>query len=264
MTDLSALGLPPLHDFDWAGYFEQNEKLRHDFLTEQPLDEQTKALIFPTMRMFQLGEASDGRHLLAAAEKYVKKSGDEAYRPAVRGFITEENRHSAYLKAYMTHHGVKPSGHTPLDSIFRRLRRLYGLRGEVTVLMTAEIIALSYYSALGRCTDSAELSRICEKMLYDELRHIVFQSRTLYKLGSSRAKRVFRRLFMEVTLLAVWLPLQRVLKAGGYEFRDFRAESMGYLSQSFILEQLGRFPLGSFPPGGFSLGSFPQRKPEQL
>ena len=241
MTDLSGLGLPPLDGIDWAAYFAQNEKLRLDFSAEQPLDGKAKALIFPTMQMFQLGEASDGRHLLAAAEKYIRKSGDESYLPAIQGFIIEENRHSAYLKAYMGHYGVKPCRRVPLDSIFRRLRQLYGLRGEVTVLMTAEIIALSYYDALGRCTSSAALSSICRKMLDDELRHIVFQSRTLFKLGSSKAKRAFRQIFMEITLCAVWPALRQVFRAGGYQYQDLRAASKGYLAQSLLLEQQGTF-----------------------
>ena len=74
----------------------------------------------------------------------------------------------------MKWHRVPEKKYSVLDSIFRRLRQVNGIRSEVTVLVTAEIIALSYYTALKNATKSSALKSICSQMLHDELPHVVF------------------------------------------------------------------------------------------
>ncbi len=241
MIELSRLRIrDPMH-YDWAAYFSRNARRKPviEFTTETWLTEREKSLIFPSVRMFQTGEVSDGRHLLKTAEKYVQKSGDRQYLDAMKWFVAEENRHSCYLEKYMEYYGIKPRRKVWLDGWFRRLRRLGGLKGEVIVLVTAEIIALSYYSALAGCTDSTVLKRICRQMLHDELRHVVFQSVTLYKLRSSILQEPVRICMMQMTIWAVWPFIGKILKKGGYSYRKFYRESMGYLRQSMEITRKG-------------------------
>ena len=244
MTELSSLSLPP--DGDWDAYFAQNPQLAPDFSQEIPLSVAERRRIFPSLRAFAQGECSDGAHLLAAASSYAARSGDSPYPPALTRFIAEENAHSAYLRAFLTFHGALPRGQSPgsptefprpsrLDKCFRRLRRLGSLKCELTVLITAEIIALSYYDALSACTSSPALKTICAKMLQDEPPHILFGSQTLAKLTPRPWDTLLRRILLEGTLLAVWLPLGRVFSAGGFPFSRLRRESLGYLSQSIAL-----------------------------
>lgn len=176
---------------------------------------------------------------MKTAEKYVQKSGDRQYLDAMKWFVAEENRHSCYLEKYMEYYGIKPRRKVWLDGWFRRLRRLGGLKGEVIVLVTAEIIALSYYSALAGCTDSTVLKRICRQMLHDELRHVVFQSVTLYKLRISILQEPVRICMMQMTIWAVWPFIGKILKKGGYSYRKFYRESMGYLRQSMEITRKG-------------------------
>ena len=99
MIKLSRLQIEELKNYDWAAYFGRNarRKLLVEFTAENYLTEQERKLIFPSIRMFQAGEASDGKHLMKTVERYVKKSRDEAYLEAMKWFIAEENRHSDYL-----------------------------------------------------------------------------------------------------------------------------------------------------------------------
>lgn len=251
MTDLSSLPLPP--DGDWEAYFAQNPRLVLDFSQEIPLSVEERRRIFPSLRAFAQGECSDGSHLLAAASSYASRSGDPAYPPALTRFVSEENRHSSYLRAFLSFHGALPRTHpapdsptefspltefsrpSRLDHCFRRLRRLGSLKCELTVLLTAEIIALSYYDALSACTSSPALQSICAKMLADELPHILFGSQSLAKQRPRPWDSLLRRLLMEGTLRAVWLPLRAVLSAGGYPFSRFRRESLNYLNQSIAI-----------------------------
>ncbi len=152
-------------------------------------------------------------------------------------FIKEENFHSAYLKQYMAFYKVPELPRSFLDRIFRRLRRLGGLRCEVTVLVTAEMIALTYYSALARCTDSKALKSICKQMLEDEVPHVIFQSYTLSRFKNGAAAVFARKLLMDFTCFWVWAAFHKVYRKGGYSFSGFFKENRDCLRQSILLAE---------------------------
>lgn len=224
---------------DWISHFENNDRKRFkiDFSEENPLSEKMKKLVFPSIRAFQKGEGSDGRLLMQTVEHYVRTDGPAEYKQAMHLFVKEENWHSAYLKAYMDYYGIKVAKKSALDTIFRKLRHLGGLKCEVTVLVTAEMIALTYYDALSKCTDSKVLKRICKQMLDDELPHIMFQSYTLSRLKPNRKDILLRSIIMNITLLFVWCAFHKVYQTGGYRFTRFMKENNGYLRQSVRLSQ---------------------------
>lgn len=241
MIHLRTLQLGELKTYDWVAYFEENAHRQPviEFTTEHYLTEKEQKLIFPSIKLFQAGEASEGKHLLKTVEQYVKKSKDMPYLEAMKRFVSEENRHSYYLTKYMEYYGVKPRKKNWLDNCFRSLRKIGGLRGEVMVLVTAEMIALSYYQALAACTHSPVLKRICRQMLHDELRHLAFQSYTLYKLKSNIPQEMYRIFLMQMTIWAVWPWIGKVAKAGGYSYWYFYRESMRYLRQSMRIARYG-------------------------
>lgn len=214
---------------EWLKYFTLNDsrRLNIDFSREGKLTKSEKSLIFPSIKAFQKGEGSDGGYLIKCAKEF-----GEIAEKCVQLFIKEENFHSAYLKQYMEHYGVKSAKRNVLDSIFRKLRQLGGFKCEVTVLVTAEMIALTYYSALAECTSSPALKSICNQMLHDELAHIVFQSYNLSKFRSGCMDIFLRQLLMGLTSVAVWLAYGNVFREGGYGFGEFISENFGYLRQS--------------------------------
>lgn len=224
---------------NWAAYFKYNnkQKLSIDFSQEMGLSEKEKALISPSLRAFQKGEGSDGRHLLKTAKNRAAKNGHTGYEEAIGWFVKEENLHSGYLKQFMDFYHVEGAKNPFLDRIFRRLRQLAGLKCEVTVLVTAEMVALTYYDALSKCTASPALKSICRQMLHDELPHIIFQSYTLGQFPACRLSRLCRILLMEITALSVWAAFHQVYEAGGYGFLRFFKENLGYLKQSMYIEQ---------------------------
>lgn len=241
MIDLSTLRIGNPAEMDWAAYFDENHahRLVNDFSRETPLTADEKRLIFPSVRRFQKGEASDGCCLIACAEAYVQVTGDAAYLPAIRGFIREENRHSTYLKSYMDYYGVAPASRVLLDRIFRRMRKGGTLKREITVLVTAEMLALSYYAALSRCTVSPVLQRICAQMLHDESRHIVFQSWTLHKIGAGEADARRRQRLLRAAANALWLGAKPVFAAAGYTRRVLFSEAEAMLAQSAAIAATG-------------------------
>lgn len=242
MILLSTLPMRDLSRFNWAAHFESNNnhRLQIDFTEEPELTPQEKKLISPSIQSFQKGEASEGRFLLHCARRYAGRNQAPEYPEAMKWFIREENWHSAYLKKFMDYHQIPARPHSFLDDVFRFLRKTGGLRSEIIVLVTAEMIALSYYRALAACVPSPALKSICRQMLKDELPHIVFQSHTLYKLKSHPLERLLRILLMEATMTVVWLSMKDVFLAGGYSYRRLAADCLGYLQQSIKLEKDGR------------------------
>lgn len=137
----------------------------------------------------------------------------------------------------MKHYNVRAAEKSFLDKCFRKLRKLGGLKCEITVLVTAEMLALTYYDALGRCVSSLALGSICGQMLHDELPHIMFQSYTLSHFRNNFADRLLRITLMEFTLLLVWAAFHKVYQAGSYSFIRYFRENMGYLQQSLLLSE---------------------------
>lgn len=223
---------------DWNTYFEKNDARRLVIPFENDaLTEKEKKLIFPSICQFEQGEHSDGGHLQKAADVFARKIQNKDYACCIRRFIKEENAHSGYLKSYMEHYHVREKEAVMLDRIFRRLRKLAGLRCEVIVLVTAEMIALSYYDALMHATKSHALKAICRQMLHDEIPHVIFQSYTLSHFRSRCYINCIRVLLMEITSVTTWVSCRKVFVLAGWTFKKFVRNNLSYLCQSIELSQ---------------------------
>jgi len=98
------------------------------------------------------------------------------------------------------------------------------------VLVTAEIIAVPYYSALREATKSPLLRALCEQILADEGDHLCYQAFNLRRLRTMRRaslggwESTLWRVFLFGTMAVVWREHGRVLVAGGYRWGRFRRE----------------------------------------
>lgn len=115
-----------------------------DFSQEGTLTESEKDLLYPSIADFQRGEANDGKHLLAASKRFARTSGQPTYADTIKLFIKEENQHSANLQEIKQFHGMKLEKASMLDGVFRLVRKVKGIYSEVTILVSAEIIAISF------------------------------------------------------------------------------------------------------------------------
>ena len=106
-------------------------------------------------------------------------SGDDAYLRAVELLVAEEGQHARWLGVLRERFGgVRLESHWS-DSAFVMLRHIGGLRREICVLLTAEVIALSYYRVLALAYDDPVLDAACERILHDERGHVAFHRATL-------------------------------------------------------------------------------------
>lgn len=207
---------------NWLHYFEANQNhFSHiDWKNVSPLEVTEIALISVSIKQFQRGEHSEGKHFL----KYARTLNDPDYTDTVKLFIKEEQDHAAVLGTFMDLQGIERIGKDWLDNTFRWLRKMSGLEVTVTVLLTAEIMAFPFYRSLAAATGNKTLKQICDQILVDEEMHIRFQSYTLMDLYQQRSRPlrsitiILHRILMAGTIIMVWIWHSRVLRKGGYTF----------------------------------------------
>jgi hypothetical protein len=234
----------------WCAYFRANAEALFDIPWQQgvQLTAAERAAITESVRGFQLGESSEGRHLLRGAQDYAARSGDADYVDAIKLFIREEQRHARDLGRFLTAAGIPLLDHTWPDTVFRWLRHRAGLELSIVVLITAEIIAEVYYPALRAATGSAVLRRLCDQIISDEVEHVRFQAERLAILRQGRAGwRVrlahgLQRFLLGGTCLVVWWKHAPALKAGGFGFRRFWRESWRKLNAALAQADPRRDP----------------------
>jgi len=202
---LPSAGSSPISSERWLDRFRVNATTpdRIPWTDLPTLSPAERKAVTGSIREFQLGESSEGRHLQSAADRYALTTGDAAYATTIRLFIREEQRHAAYLARFLGAEGVMLKTRTWADSVFRNLRHLGELETAIAVLLTAEIIAQVYYLALRRATGSRVLRAICRRILADEAAHVRFQAERLAILRRGRT----------TVSLMLCLSLQRLLFA---------------------------------------------------
>jgi len=200
-----------------------------------------------SIQQFQLGEGSRGRHLLKRGQDFANATADPHFVHALALFVKEEQRHSAYLLRFMQRESIPAALSHWVDTVFRRLRVLAGLELSLRVLVSAEIIAIPYYRALGAATRSPLLQAICDRILEDEAAHLRFQASMLSRISARRpffADRIvsgMHRLFLLITCLVVWVEHSRVFCASGYARAGFLAETFWEFGR--LDNAIGRGPL---------------------
>jgi hypothetical protein len=174
----------------WCAFFEANRVVprTQPWNHEYKLSRAEARSIRKSIQQFQLGEGAEGRCLLKRGRAFAQTAADPYFVEALALFIKEEQRHSGQLLRFMEQQGIPALGGHWVDHVFRRLRVLAGLELELRVLVTAEIIAVPYYRALGRATGSELLRAICESILVDEAGHLRFQASMLSRIEALRSR----------------------------------------------------------------------------
>lgn len=200
--------------------------------------------IASSIATFQLGEQSQGRRLLKAAERFAHAKQSPSLVRIVELLIREERRHAALLEAFMVDHRIPLKRSDWTDQVFRCARRLAGLELYLYVLMTAELIGIVYYRALERATDCRRLQLICRAFVADELAHVGFESHLLLTLRAGRSAslqavlRWAHRAFFTGAAITVWLTHRTVLRHTSYSARSFVRTCLA--EYAFYLEPASR------------------------
>jgi hypothetical protein len=213
----------------WKNHFENNlTRLRINWSVLPMLNDTERKAILYSLCAWQLGETSDGKHLLATAARYARRHADPGYLEAVRLFISEEQKHGENLGRYIDAIGEKRLHSDWGDSLFRKIRYFNTSMELWTItVIIVESAAQVFYQALHDATGCPLLRSICNDILVDEAHHIKFQNERLAVIFGK--KRFYARAISLLaysilffgTIHAIWFGHRRALKAGGLTMRSF-------------------------------------------
>lgn len=224
---------------DWLNYFRANQAEPCEIpwrLTRRPGRKAWRALV-PSLQQFQLGENAGGLHFLELARLHARQTGDGDFPEAIALFIAEEQRHSRLLGLYLRHIGAPLLRGHWLHGIFRTLRHWAGLELKVTVLVTAEVMAIPYYRAVLSISRCPVLNALCLRILREESAHLAFQGNTLRQFAEDRPlwlRRVFEAahsLFLAGTCATTWFEHRRVFRLAGKSLPDVWRSARGALGK---------------------------------
>jgi len=213
----------------WQEHFSSNIKIeRIDWQLMPSLTSKERAVILSSLQAWQLGETSDGSHLLKASRKYADRIGDCYYPGAVELFIREEQKHGNNLGRYLDSIGEKRIQKNWADTLFRKVRYFNSSMELWTLtVITVESTAQVFYQALKEATGCRLLKQICTDILIDEAYHIDFQIERfslIYDQKSMASKYLCYYLykgFFFLTITVVWFAYRGCFKAGNNDFNKY-------------------------------------------
>lgn len=111
---------------EWLAYFRRNltELLPIQWDEQYRLTDAEVRTVSQSIQQFQLGESSEGHHLMKLAQQFAENHTDPTFPLMMRTFIAEEQRHSAMLGTFLKREGLPLLEADPVDGIFRWLRHL--------------------------------------------------------------------------------------------------------------------------------------------
>jgi hypothetical protein len=213
----------------WVEHFNANSLQQRVDWTLQPIISQDEiSKILSSLQAWQLGETSDGAHLLRAASLYANKIKDPDYIESVRLFIKEEQKHGNNLGRYLDALDKPRIKHNWGDSLFRKIRYCNtSMEIWTLAVITVESAAQIFYQSLKNATGCTLLKQICTDILIDEAYHIDFQTERMsiiFENKSSAAKllsRYFYFIFFFCTSLVVWIAHKKLFLAGETSFKKY-------------------------------------------
>lgn len=215
---------------EWIEHFRMNAKIQRVNWKQSPQITPTEIeKILPSLQAWQLGETSDGRHLIQASFKYSNKIRDYDYIEAVKLFIAEEQKHGNNLGYYLDTIKKPRIKKNWGDSMFRKIR-YYNSNMEIwtVAVITVESAAQIFYQCLKDASRCKLLKEICTDILIDEAFHIDFQTERLEMIFNTKSflSRLFSKImypvFFFITSLVIWIAHHKAFKAGGTNFNRYR------------------------------------------
>jgi len=213
----------------WITHFKANAlQQRVDPDLKPALTQAELTTILSSVQAWQLGETSEGQHLIAAAKKYARKINDPEYVEAVRLFIKEEQKHGSNLGLYLDAIGKPRISHNWGDTLFRKVR-YFNTSMELWTLavIVVESTAQIFYQSLKNATGCSLLKQICTDILIDEAYHITFQTERLAIIYDSKTafskswRKPAYKYFFYFTSALVWFAHRKLFKAGGNTFASY-------------------------------------------
>ncbi|MEM7675565.1 MAG: ferritin-like domain-containing protein [Myxococcota bacterium] len=175
----------------WRRYFEGN---RHPAPLEIdaagiPVDTILRRCLAKTFSIFQLGEAGEGR-IAKEAWRFKSSTVDDHWRVALTHWVREEGRHGRLLGDCARALGGKPLSKNWTNTLLIFGRRLLGIRLKLLVVLSAEVIGITFYGLLARALPGSSIQRALQTIALDEEKHLEFHALFFRRQTSRRWQRI--------------------------------------------------------------------------
>jgi hypothetical protein len=181
----------------WRVHFETNRARPVPPIEAPRLPRAQAEALGRSLARFQLGESGEGR-VAHEIDRVALPGVDGDYRAALKLFVAEEGRHAGILARMVRSMGGTLLARSWTDLLFVRVRRLFGVRFKLLVLLAAEVIGIGFYGLLAAAMPAGAMGRALEEICGDEEAHLRFhcaflgaQARVLqwawWPLGSAAA-----------------------------------------------------------------------------
>lgn len=227
----------------WNGHFTRTlNRTTIDWSLRPSLNPGEHRTVLRSLQAWQLGETSDGAHLLTAATRYARSVGDPDFLGAIKLFIAEEQKHGENLGKYLDLVGVPRLKFDLGDWMFRRVRYLLAsIETWTTTVLLVESVAELYYATLAEYAGCPLLRQICREIVYDEAFHIRFQCERLGLILQRRSP--FLRSLTQAAqvglygcvVASVWLAHRQVFELRGWGFGEFSRKVWRKLQRAWLL-----------------------------
>ncbi len=213
----------------WKEHFSNNLKIeRVDWNLQPEITQKQKRSILKSLQVWQLGETSDGSHLIAASKKHALATSDPEFLEAVKLFIKEEQKHGENLGKYLDRINEPRIKENWGDSLFRKVR-YYNTNMELWTLsvLVVESAAQIFYQSLKDATQCKLLKQICSDILTDEAFHINFQFERMSLLVRDKSETtklihyLIYRVFFLATITLIYVAHRRAFRSGGINFNRY-------------------------------------------
>jgi hypothetical protein len=215
----------------WLAHFSHNTQDRPEPDWNAPITlpaEQVRMLV-RSLEQFHLGDGGGPASLIAFNAGSFRDSTPEA-RQLVDLWFAEEKEHSRLVGSAVARFGGQPiSGHWSF-SVFCFVRRWFGVRFELTVLLLTEIVSTVYYRLLRRHGNDPALKAMCRLILRDEAGHVAFHRDRLAREGRRTGRRygtafgLWMRTLGYAAATMLWINHGRSLCALGATRHEFYRE----------------------------------------
>jgi hypothetical protein len=240
---------------NWLNYFTYNRDHRMSIDWAAPIDlpHEFRKHFVRSLQTFQIGESGEGRHLRQRAAQ----TGDPRYIATIDLFIKEEQEHARLMAEILKRVQAPLLTSHWSDACFILLRRLFGLKEELLVLLIPEMIAKRYFKALHEGTELKVLRQVFAQICHDEEGHVAFHTDYLNQFYSHLpfshrvAIQIIWRFVFRVACLVVLWDHRQILKAVGETRASFWNECGRIFDETaagiFSPPQVLRLPLAHIP-----------------
>jgi len=160
----------------WKKSFEVASQRPVPSIVAPAVTEPVRLGVLDSLKKFQIGESGEGR-VAHEIDSAMLPGIDDEFRESLKMLVREEGRHSRILALMVHALGGKTLSRNWSERVFVHVRRAFGLRFKMLVLLSVEVIGIAWYGLLAEQLPAGAFAEALRQMCSDEERHLAFFSR---------------------------------------------------------------------------------------